>query len=67
MEYLTDLLMHVGNIVKLDQNTLRRLKGKFAHICTNLDITKPLPGSLTVSRVESCLRVPLVYEGLHEV
>ena len=27
----------------------------------------PLPGSLTVQRFESCLRVPIIYEGLHEV
>ena len=57
----------MGNIVKLDQNTLFRLKGKFARICVNLDITKPLPGSLIVSRVEGCLRVLIIYEGLHEV
>ena len=57
----------MGTIVKIEHNTLLRLKGKFARVCVNLDITKPLTGSLTVSRVEACLRVPIIYEGFHEV
>ena len=67
IDYLTDIFKHVGQVIKLDRNTLLRLKGKFAPICINLDITKPLLGSLTVSRLGSSLRVPLIYEGLHEV
>jgi len=67
MEYLFNLLKHVGNVIKLDHNTLLMLKSKFAPIYFNMDITKPLPGSLTVSCMESCLRVPIIYEGPHEV
>jgi len=67
LDYLAEVLKRVGHVIKLDNNTLRGLKGKFAHICINLDITKPLPGNLTVSRMGSCLRVPIIYEGLHEV
>jgi len=66
MDYLAELLKHVGHVFKLDKNTLVRLKGKFAHICINLDITKP-PGSLIMSRMGIFLRVPIIYEGLHEV
>ena len=65
--YLTDLLKSIGPVVRIDQNTLLRLKGKFARVCVNIDITKPLPGSITISRLAGCLRVPLIYEGLHEV
>jgi len=65
--YLTDLLKHVGHIIKLDQNTLLRLKGKFVRVYSNLDITKPLRGSLSIFRMESYLRVPIICEGLHEV
>jgi len=56
-----------GSVVCIDQNTLLRLKGKFARVCVNIDVTKPLPRSITVSRAEGCLRVPVIYEGLHEV
>ena len=54
-------------LVKLDHNTLYRLKGKFARVCINIDIAKPLPGSLSIALKDGCLRVPLIYEGLHEV
>jgi len=57
----------VGTLVKLDHNTLYRLKGKFAHVCINLDITKPLPGSLAITCNVGYLKVPLIYEGFHEV
>ena len=54
-------------MVRIDQNTLLRLKGKFVRVCVNLDVTKPLRGSVSVVRPEGCLRIPLIYEGLHEV
>ena len=66
-EFLIELLKGVGSVVSFDQNTLLRLNGKFARVCVNIEVTKPLSGSITVSRVEGCLRVPLIYEGLHEV
>ena len=67
LDYLTEVLKHVGQVIRLDNNSLLRLKGKFACICVNLDIIKPLPGSLIVSDMGSCLRVTIIYEGLHEV
>jgi len=57
----------MGNVVKVDQNTLMCLKGQFAHVCVNLDITEPLPGSLVVSFEGRSMKIPLIYEGLHEV
>jgi len=65
--YLAELLKPVGSVINIDQNTLLRLKGKFARVCVNIDVTKPLPGSVTIARAEGGLRVPLIYEGLHEV
>lgn len=64
---LRELLKPVGTIVRIDQNTLLRLKGKFARVCLNIDITQPFPGSLTIARDGLSMRVPLIYEGLHEV
>jgi len=64
---LAELLKDVGGIIRIDQNTLLRLKGKFARNCVNIDITRPLPGSLSIAREGLSLRVPLIYEGLHEV
>jgi len=51
----------------VDQNTLLRLKGKFARVCVHIDITEPLPGSLLVAFEGRSMKIPLIYEGLHEV
>ena len=67
MGILFDLLQAIGVIVRVDQNTLLRLKGKFARICVNVDITRPLSGSITIAKDGFSSRVPLIYEGLHEV
>ena len=64
-DYLSVILQHVGSVVRLDQNTLLRLKGKFARVCVNIDITEPLPGSITVQRLGGSVCVPIIYEGLH--
>lgn len=64
---LRELLKPVGTIVRTNQNTLLRLKGKFALVCLNIDITQPFPGSLTLARDGLSMRVPLIYKGLHEV
>jgi len=64
---LTDLLREVGTITRIDQNTLLRLKGKFSRVCVNLDIIRPLPSSLTISRCGFSTKVPPYLEGLHEI
>jgi len=66
-DYLSVILQHVGFVVRLDQNTLLRLKDKFARVYVNIDITKPLPSSITVQGLGGGLHVPIIYEGLHEV
>jgi len=61
------LLSTVGQVVRIDHNTLFRLKGKFARVCVQIDVTQPLPSSLTVSMGDHSMHVSLIYEGLHEV
>ena len=57
----------MGPITRVDHNTALRLKGRFSRVCVNIDITRPLPGSRTVTNCGLSTRVPLIYEGLHEV
>ena len=64
---LTELMLPVGKVIRVDQNTLLRLKGKFARVCVHIDITEPLPGSLVVEFEGRSMKIPLIYEGLHEV
>ena len=67
LDTLTNLLKPIGNVIKVYQNTLLRLKRKFARVCVNLDITEPLPSSLIVSFEGRSMKIPLIYEGLHKV
>jgi len=64
---LTELLKPIRPIIRVYQNTLLRLKGKFARVYLNIDITHPLPGSLTIAREGLSMRMPLIYKGLYEV
>jgi len=66
---LKQLLQHVGNFIRVDDITLNRSKGKYARVCLNIDITKPLRGSLFIPLPNNTqpLEVPISYEGLHEV
>jgi len=63
------LLANVGHFIKMDDITLNRSKGKFARVCLNIDISKPLRGSLfiPIPNQSRPLEVPISYEGLHEV
>jgi len=68
-ETLKQLLQNVGQFIKVDDITLNHSKGKFARVCINIDITKPLRGSLfiPIPNQPRPLEVPISYEGLHEV
>lgn len=66
-ETLADILRNVGNMVCVDHNTLLRQKEKFTRVCLNIDISKPLPGTLRIPTPFRELSIPLIYEGLHEV
>jgi len=68
-ETFKKLLADVGQFIKMDDITLNRSKGKFARVCLNIDITKPLRGSLflPVPNQLKPFEVPISYEGLHEV
>ena len=67
LDTLIKLLQLVSNVIKVNQNTLLSLKGKFAWVCVNIDTTKSLPRSLLFSFQGRTMKVPLVYKGLYEV
>jgi len=52
---------------RVDHNTLLRQKGKFARVCLNIDISKPLSSTLRILTPSHKLSIPLIYDGLHEV
>lgn len=60
-EMLMDMGNALGRAVKIDSTTMAASRGRFAKMCVEIDLSKPLIPSLTIlgqpQRVE--------YEGLH--
>lgn len=53
----------IGEVLKLDANTMKKSKGRFARICVRLDLQKPLrPYVLINGKVKK-----VEYEGLHAI
>ncbi|XP_058727166.1 uncharacterized protein LOC131598601 [Vicia villosa] len=51
----------VGKSVKVDKNTLKQERGKYARICVEVNLTKPLLAMFTIKG----RRYKIEYEGLH--
>lgn len=52
----------MGEVIKVDQTTILRLKGKVARFCVNIDVTEPLLGTLVISFKGKSMKVLLIYE-----
>ncbi|KAF7844623.1 uncharacterized protein G2W53_001528 [Senna tora] len=60
-KFLYTLGKLIGKVLKIDVNTSQKLRGKFARLCVELDLSKPL---LSQYCVHGRLR-KIEYEGLH--
>ncbi|RYR20260.1 hypothetical protein Ahy_B03g065356 [Arachis hypogaea] len=64
---LESILKKIGNIIgrtiKVDSNTADIARGKYARICVELDLTKPLVSHYMINGV----KLAVEYEGLHQV
>lgn len=65
--HLTSLLAGVWVFLKTDEYTLNRGKGKFASVFLNMDVSKPLQGTLTIPTSDAFLHFPISCKELHEV
>ncbi|XP_057432116.1 uncharacterized protein LOC130724864 [Lotus japonicus] len=59
--FLMSLAKIIGTPVRVDVNTLNAERGKFARICVELDLTKPVVGNFLFEG----FWYKVVYEGLH--
>lgn len=53
----------LGTMLKIDKTTSIHSRGKFAHICVKLDLSKPLVSHLKIRGYH----LNLEYEGLHQI
>ncbi|XP_031127518.1 uncharacterized protein LOC116029609 [Ipomoea triloba] len=62
-DFLKKIGLSIGRPVKIDTTTSLTTKGKFARVCVELDITKPLLSRFVLNMEEW----PVEYEGIHLV
>ncbi|KAL8142619.1 hypothetical protein V2J09_015651 [Rumex salicifolius] len=60
---LLQLASAVDVPIKVDHRTLFANKGRFARICVELDLTKPLKGTMVINGARTLIE----YEGLHTI
>lgn len=61
--YLMSAARAIGRPVKLDKSTLRAERGRFARICVELDLDKPVVGKICLEN----FWYKIEYEGLHVI
>nr|XP_029144560.1 uncharacterized protein LOC114924350 [Arachis hypogaea] len=53
----------IGRTVKVDDNTAKMSRGKFARLCVEVDLTKPLMGRYMIDGED----FQVEYEGIHQI
>ncbi|KAI5394690.1 hypothetical protein KIW84_061354 [Lathyrus oleraceus] len=59
--YNQKVLTFIGNVIKVDKNTFTRERGKYARLCIEVDLSKPLLAIFVIKG----RHYKVEYEGLH--
>ena len=62
-EVLKQIGESIGRVLRIDTHTAMEAKGRYARLCIQLDINKPLINTVLIGRYEQ----PVVYEGLYKL
>ncbi|XP_030923106.1 uncharacterized protein LOC115949992 [Quercus lobata] len=63
MEVLKQIGEAIGRVLRIDSHTAMEARGRYARLCIQLDVTKPLINTVLIGRFEQ----PVVYEGIHKL
>ena len=68
IEYYNARALHqigksIGNVLRIDAHTATESRGKFARICVQIDINKPLVTAILIGKFEQ----PVSYEGIQKL
>ena len=65
--YNAEALVHIGkaigNVLKVDTHTASETRGRFARLCVQVDVDKPLIDTVLIGRFEQAV----TYEGIHKM
>ena len=53
----------IGNVLRVDTHTATKTKGKFAKLCVQIDVNKPLTTVILIGKFEQ----PVCYEGIQKL
>ena len=53
----------IGNVLRVDTFTASETRGRFARLCVQVDVGKPLATTVMIGKLEQ----PISYEGLHKL
>ena len=62
-EALHQIGKSVGNVLRVDTHTATKTKGKFARLCVQIDVNKPLTTVILIGKFEQ----PVCYEGIQKL
>ena len=63
MEVLKQIGEAIGRVLRIDSHTAMEARGRYARLCIQVDVNKPLINTILIGRFEQ----PVVYEGLHKL
>ena len=68
IEYYNEKALHqignsIGNVLRVDTHTATETKGKFARLCVQIDVNKPLITAILIGKFEQ----PVCYEGIQTI
>ena len=65
--YNTEALHHIGksigNVLRVDTHTASEMRGRFARLCVQIDVNKPLVIAILIGKFEQ----PVCYEGIQKL
>ena len=53
----------IGKVLRIDTHTTIEARGRYARLCIQVDVNKPLANTILIGRFEQ----PVVYEGIHKL
>ena len=51
----------IGLVLRIDANTVNWVRGRFAHMCVQVNLDKPLIRKIYIGKIEQCVQ----YEGIN--
>ena len=62
-EVLRQIGNTIGNVLRVDTHTATETRGRFARLCLQIDVDKPLATAILIGKFEQ----PICYEGIHKL